>query len=138
MIDEQEIMDALDTLLSAIVNVQEVYVGIPNSIEPYPSIIITPVAWADEYEDQRDTTVNMSFTISPFVTLVGDTLTAQTTLRAVVKAIREVLGDQDNITLGGLIDSSRLTTGQYTFDQKETMLGFCDITYNVRKRFSRR
>jgi hypothetical protein len=80
----------------------------------------------------------MSFTISPYVNLVSNTLTAQETLRAIVKAIRIVLGDQDNITLGNLIDSSRLTTGQYVFDQKELMQGYCDITYSVRKRFSRR
>lgn len=137
MIDEQSILDKLDTLLSPVTNIQEVYVGIPNSLDTYPCIIVTQEAWEDEFADLRDTVVTMSFKIMPYVNLEGNGLTAQETLRDIVKEIREVLGDQDNITLDGLVDTSRLTSGQYLFDQKESMLGSCEITYTVRKRFSR-
>jgi len=137
MIDEQAIINALDPLLSSISNVQEVYKGVPNSLEVYPSIVITQASWEDAFADQRDTVVTMTFKVIVYVNLTTNTLGAQDTLRAVVKAVREVLGDQDNITLGNLVDSSRLTQGEYFFDQKETMLGSCEITYTVRKRFNR-
>lgn len=137
MIDEQLILEKLDTLLSPITNVQEVYVGIPNSLSVYPSIVVTQESWEDEFADLRDTVVTMVFKVIPYVNLTTDTLTAQETLRTLVKDIREVLGSQSNIELDGLVDSSRLTQGRYFFDQKETMLGSCEITYTVRKRFSR-
>ena len=137
MIDEQAIINALDPLLSSISNVQEVYKGVPNSLEVYPSIVITQASWEDAFADQRDTVVTMTFKVIVYVNLTTNTLGAQDTLRAVVKTVREVLGDQDNITLGNLVDSSRLTQGEYFFDQKETMLGSCEITYTVRKRFNR-
>lgn len=137
MIDEQLILEKLDTLLSPITNVQEVYVGIPNSLSVYPSIVVTQESWEDEFADLRDTVVTMVFKVIPYVNLTTDTLTAQETLRTLVKDIREVLGSQSNIELDGLVDSSRLTQGRYFFDQKETMLGSCEITYTVRKRFNR-
>lgn len=137
MIDEQAVMNKLDTLISALTEVQEVYLGIPNTIEKYPSVFITPVSWEEEFADLRDNTVIMSFNINVLIQLNGAGLTAQSNLRAIVKSLREVLGKQENITLDGIVDSSRLTSGQYSFDQKETMLGFCQITYTVRKRFNR-
>ncbi|RMD67351.1 MAG: hypothetical protein D6822_08435 [Cyanobacteria bacterium J149] len=137
MIDEQAIIDELYTLLSTINNVQVVYKGVPNSIGTYPAIIISENGWEEEYADLRDTTINMNLKIIIVVNLQDDTLTAQSTLRSIVKSVRSILGDQTNITLGGLIDSSRLTSGQYLFDQKESMQGICEITYNIRKRFSR-
>lgn len=137
MIDESEILTKLNTLLSTITNVQEVYEGMPVPLETYPSIVIVPGAWEEEYADLRDTTVMMSFQIGVYVSLTPDALTAQSTLRTLVKAVREILGDQANITLDGLIDSSRLTSGQYDFDQKELKMAYCTLNYNVRKRFSR-
>lgn len=137
MINESDIIDKLYTLLTAVSGVNVVYKGIPASIEEYPAITILPLSWEDEFADLRDTTVNMVFQINIYNQLSTDTLVAQNTLRELVASIREVLGSDDNITLNGLVDSSRLTSGQYLLDQKESDLYYCSINYNVRKRFNR-
>jgi hypothetical protein len=142
MISENDIIDSLYSLLSEVSNVEVVYKGIPQVPEEFPAITIQPNTWEDSFADSRDTEVLMTFYITIYIQLVSSdedetTITAQDTLRDIVLEVREVLGDKDNITLGGLIDSSRLTQGQYMFDQKESKLGFCQLTYKVRKRFNR-
>ena len=116
---------------------QAVYKGIPDYPNVFPSIAIRPQSWDEEYADLRDTVETDSLIITAYIQLGIDKITDQQNLRSIVQDIRLILGSQENITLGGLIDSSRLTTGQYGFDQKESSLYYCDIVYTVRKRFSR-
>lgn len=137
MIDENAVVDQLYTLLSEVENVQAVYKGVSDYPSVYPAIMIRPQSWNEEYADLRDTIENETFMITVYIQLDTDKITSQQNLRDIVKEVREVLGDQDNITLGGLIDSSQLTAGQYLFDQKESSVYYCDLTYQVRKRFSR-
>lgn len=137
MIDEQGIMEKIADLLGAVDDVAAIYIGLPNKITGYPAIAIYPVDWREEFADTRDTTIYMSFKVVVIVNLNRQTLTAQTQLREIVRASREILGAQENMTLGGLVDSSRLPSGNYEFAQNESMQGICEIVYNVRKRFNR-
>ena len=137
MINENDIIDKLYTLLSGVDNLQYVYKGIPNETQGYPSAFIIPVSWEDEFADTRDTTVNASFKIVVTVAFGTDMMAAQDSLRDAVVAVRTVLGEQANITLDNTVDSSRLTSGQYFFDTKEQMVAYCEIEYKVRKRFNR-
>jgi hypothetical protein len=137
MIDENAIIDKLYELLLPVTNVRAVYKGVANYPAVYPAITLRPLSWSEEYADLRDTTENETFMITVYIQLSSEKVEAQQNLRDIIKEIREVLGDQDNIELGGLIDSSQLISGQYLFDQKEAGLYYCDLTYQVRKRFSR-
>jgi len=137
MIDEQAIIDKIADYLDGLTNVQAVYTGIPPFNAVYPCITITPKGWQEEFADLRDTTENNTFLITAYIQLDDTRLDSQEKLIAMVKLIRETLGDQANMTLGGLVDSSRLNNGQYLFDQKETNLFYCEIELNVRKRYNR-
>lgn len=137
MIDETAVMAKVADLLDGITNVRAVYQGNPPFNSVYPCISVMPRGWSEEYADLRDTVENEVFLVTVFIQLDSNTLTAQANLRAIVKAVREVLGDQDNITLAGLIDSSRLIAGTYQFAEKESALYYCQLEYSVRKRFSR-
>ena len=137
MIDEQAIIDHIADLLDGLTNVKAVYTGIPPVNVVYPCVTITPKGWEEEWADLRDTTENETFIISCYIQLDQTRLDSQEKLIAIVKTIREVIGSQENIDLGGLVDSSRLTSGQYLFDQKESSMFYCQIELLVRKRFSR-
>jgi hypothetical protein len=137
MIDEQSVIDKIADLLDGLTNVKAVYTGIPPFNAVYPCVTITPKGWNEEFADLRDTTENNTFFITTYIQLDETRLDSQEKLIAIVKTIRETLGKQENMTLGGLVDSSRLTSGQYLFDQKESNLFYCEIELNVRKRYNR-
>jgi hypothetical protein len=137
MIDEQDVIDYIGDLLDGLTNVKAVYTGIPPVNAQYPCITITPQGWVEEWGDLRDTVENETFLITAYIQLDDTRLDSQEKLIAIVKLIRETLGKQTNITLGGKVDSSRLNSGQYLFDQKESNLFYCQIELLVRKRFSR-
>ena len=137
MIDEQSVIDKIADLLDGLTNVKAVYTGIPPFNAVYPCVTITPKGWNEEFADLRDTTENNTFLITTYIQLDETRLDSQEKLIAIVKTIRETLGKQENMTLGGLVDSSRLTSGQYLFDQKESNLFYCEIELNVRKRYNR-
>jgi hypothetical protein len=137
MIDENAVITQLAALLTPVENIQAVYQGVTTP-QVYPAITIRPMGWKEDYADLRDTVENEDFGITVYVQLdPTSTMTDQSTLRDIVKEVREILGAQENLTLNGLIDSSRLTVGQYLFDQKEASIYFCDLTYQTRKRYSR-
>lgn len=137
MINENDVIDAIYNILSPLEGINQVYKAIPNEIEGYPNVFIIPVSWQDEFADTRDTVVNATFKIVVTVEFGTDQMGAQDSLRDAVVAVREALSTQENITLGGIVDSSRLTSGQYLFDTKEQRVGYCEIEYKVRKRFNR-
>ena len=137
MIDEQDVIDYIGDLLDGLTNVKAAYTGIPPVNAQYPCITITPQGWVEEWGDLRDTVENETFLITAYIQLDDTRLDSQEKLIAIVKLIRETLGKQTNITLGGKVDSSRLNSGQYLFDQKESNLFYCQIELLVRKRFSR-
>jgi len=137
LIDEQSVIDKIADLLDGLTNVKAVYTGIPPFNAVYPCVTITPKGWNEEFADLRDTTENNTFLITTYIQLDETRLDSQEKLIAIVKTIRETLGKQENMTLGGLVDSSRLTSGQYLFDQKESNLFYCEIELNVRKRYNR-
>lgn len=137
MLDEQAVIEKLQDLIETVTNVQVVYDGVPEYPAQFPAVTIQPNNWVEEWGDLRDTTDNHEFIITVFIQLEIDRLTSQRQLRDIVSGIRTVLGSQDNITLDGLIDSSRLTRGQYIFEQKESKLYFCELTYQCRKRYNR-
>jgi len=137
MIDEQAIIDHIADLLDGLTNVKAVYTGIPPVNAVFPCITITPKGWEEEWADLRDTTENETFIISCYIQLDQTRLDSQEKLIAMVKLIRTTLGDQDNMTLNNLVDSSRLNSGQYLFDQKESSMFYCQIELLVRKRFNR-
>lgn len=137
MINENDIIDQIYALLQTVTQLQYVYKAIPNETQGYPNAFIIPVSWEDEFADLRDTTVNASFKIVVTVAFGTDMMAAQDSLRDAVVAVREVMSKQENITLNNVVDSSRLTTGQYFFDTKEQMVAYCEIEYKVRKRFNR-
>lgn len=137
MIDEQAIIDKLADLLDGITNVKAVYTGIPPYNALFPCITITPKGWEEDWGDLRDTVENNTFIITAYIQLDETRLDSQEKLIAIVKGIRTILGDQDNVELGGLIDSFRLNSGSYLFDQKESNLFYCQIEYQCRKRFNR-
>jgi len=137
MIDEQAIIDAVAILLAGVTNVKSVYTGIPPYNAVFPCITITPKSWEEDWGDLRDNIENEIFSISCYIQLDETRLDSQEKLIAIVKAVRAVLSDQDNITLGGLVDSVRLNAGTYLFDQKESNLFYCQIDYQVRKRFNK-
>jgi len=137
MIDETAILAKVADLLDGITNVQAVYQGTPPFNAVYPCLSVFPRNWEEEYADHRDTIENETFIINAYIQLDTDPQTAQSNLRAIVKSIREILGDQDNITLNGLIDSSRLINGTYQFSETESAIYFCQLEYSVRKRYSR-
>lgn len=137
MIDEQAVIDYIADLLDGLTNVKAVYTGIPPFNAVYPCITITPKGWSEEFADLRDTTENNTFLITTYIQLDETRLDSQEKLIAIVKSIRTTLGYQTNMTLNNLVDSSRLTNGQYLFDQKETNLFYCEIELNIRKRYNR-
>lgn len=137
MINENDVIDAIYALLADLDELQHIYKAIPNEVEGYPNAFIIPVSWEDEFADTRDTVVNAVFKIVVTVELGTDMMAAQDSLRDAVVAVRETLSTQENITLGNIVDSSRLTSGQYLFDTKEAKVGYCEIEYRVRKRFNR-
>lgn len=137
MIDEQDVIEYIGDLLDSLTNVKAVYTGIPPVNAQYPCITITPQGWVEEWGDLRDTVENETFLITAYIQLDDTRLDSQEKLIAIVKLIRETLGKQENITLGGKVDSSRLNSGQYLFDQKESNLFYCQIELLTRKRFSR-
>jgi hypothetical protein len=137
MIDEKSVIDKIADLLDGLTNVKAVYTGIPPFNAVYPCVTITPKGWNEEFADLRDTTENNTFFITTYIQLDETRLDSQEKLIAIVKTIRETLGKQENMTLGGLVDSSRLNSGQYLFDQKESNLFYCEIELNVRKRYNR-
>jgi len=137
MFDEQAVTEKLQDLIKTATNVKVVYDGVPEYPTQFPAVTIQPNNWVEEWGDLRDTTDIHEFIITVFIQLEADRLTSQRQLRDIVASVREILGDQDNITLDGLVDSSRLTRGQYIFEQKESKLYFCEITYQCRKRYNR-
>jgi len=137
LIDEQDVIEYIGDLLDSLTNVKAVYTGIPPVNAQYPCITITPQGWVEEWGDLRDTVENETFLITAYIQLDDTRLDSQEKLIAIVKLIRETLGKQENITLGGKVDSSRLNSGQYLFDQKESNLFYCQIELLTRKRFSR-
>lgn len=137
MIDEQALIEHISNLLTSLTNVKAVYTGIPPFNAQFPCITITPRGWEEEFADLRDTVENETLIITAYIQLDETRLDSQEKLIAIVKSIRETLGTQDNITFGGLVDSSRLNSGQYLFDQKESNLFYCQIELEVRKRFNR-
>lgn len=137
MINETSVIAKIADLIDGITNVRAVYQGIPPFNAVYPCISVIPRTWSEEYADLRDTTENEIFIITAYIRLDTDTITAQSNLRTIVKSIREIIGDQTNITLSGLVDSSRLTTGTYAFNEAESPMYYCQIELSVRKRYSR-
>jgi hypothetical protein len=137
MIDEQAIIDALAILLAGVTNVKSVYTGIPPFNAVFPCITITPKGWEEDWGDLRDNIENETFIITAYIQLDETRLDSQEKLISIVKAVRTILSDQDNITLSGLVDSVRLNSGSYLFDQKESNLFYCQIEYQTRKRFNK-
>ena len=137
MIDDNAIIHQLATLLTPITSVAAIYEGIPVNPSAFPFIAIHPLGWTDTALDHRDNTVEASYIISVYVSLGTTALTAQSTLRGIVKEVVTILGDQANIDLGQLVDFTQFTSGEYGFDQKDSSLYFCNIQYKVKKNYSR-
>lgn len=137
MIDENQVITAIDSLLATVSELKERHKLIPSSFTKYPASYIVPVSWEESFADLRDTQVDAVFKIGIVYSLQPNLETAQTNLRNAVKEVREVLGNQDNTTLSGIVDSSRLTSGTYSFDTTEQRIAMCEILLTVRKRFNR-
>lgn len=137
MLNEQSVIEKLQDLIETVDNVKVVYDGVPEYPAQFPAVTIQANNWVEDFGDLRDTVDNHEFTITVFIQLEADRLTSQRELRDIVSDIRDTLGSQANITLDGLVDSSRLTRGQYMFEQKESKLYFCELTYQCRKRYNR-
>jgi hypothetical protein len=137
MINEQVIITKLAEKLSVVTNIKQVYEGIPPYNAVFPCVTIRPLEFNEEWGDLRDTIENETFIITAYIQLDNTRLDSQSKLIAIVKNIREILGDQDNIDLDNEIDSIRLNSGNYMFLAKESNLYACEIRYNVRKRFNR-
>ena len=137
MINEQTIIVKLAELLEVIENVKGVYQGIPPYNAVFPCITIRPLEFNEEWGDTRDTIENETFIITAYIQLDNTRLDSQSKLITIVKEIREILGNQENINLDNKIDSIRLNSGNYMFLTKESNLFACEIRYNVRKRFNR-
>lgn len=136
MIDESLIIDQIYTLVNQIDDIQVVHKLIPETTE-YPCVIISPVSWNDEHIDLRDTLYTMTFKISIYVNLKDNFANGQTLIRTLSKRVRETLSKQENIKLNNTIDYSKVTSGQYSFESKESPIVRCDIDYVVNKRFNR-
>jgi hypothetical protein len=137
MIDENAVIAEIADLLDAITDVSVVYQGIPNAPTEFPYISIRPSAWSEDYADLRDTEIEENFIVSVYQDLSDDTLAAQTLIRSIVKQIHQILSDETNVDLGGTVDFTTLTSGSYQFDQTNSSIYFCDITYKVKKKFNR-
>ena len=139
MIDETAVISALATILEGITDIKAVHEGVPGEWTDYPAATIYPLSWEEEYADLRDTKIVAVFRIGIHVTY--DTATdlpgAQAVLWSIVNQVKEELGKQENIDLGGAIDFSSLSSGSFLFDTKEANQVYCLIDYKATKRFNR-
>jgi hypothetical protein len=139
--DENLIIEKIKEILSTITGIAVVYDGIPVVREEFPAVSIMPLSWEDKLYSLRDNMQSGKLQISVYTLLDetngGDIIEKQKAMRSLVATIRNQLSTQINIQLDGAIDWSDLTTGEYSFDEKETKLYICSLVYNVRKLFDR-
>ncbi len=143
MIDENTVIDAVDSILESITTedsqplFQERHLVVPSQYEKYPATYISPVSWDEQLADLRDTQVDAVFRIGIVYALDPNMEEAQLKVREAARKVRETLGKQENITLGGTVDWSKLTGGQYIFDTKELSVAICEVVLRVVKRYNR-
>lgn len=142
MIDENQVINTIQNLIEEIQSdgepmLAEVFDYIPSQYTQYPAAYVVPVSWSEDIVDLRDTTVLSVFRVGVVYTLDPDAELAQKEVRSAAKKIREVLGKQENIQLGGSVDWSQLSSGTYTYDTNEQRVAIAQIDITVIKRYSR-
>lgn len=129
------IITKLKSEITGIANVQAIFDYEPTSFTKYPSVTITPVGHTEEYETLRDTKRTVTFSIKVYGSLTGTNDTTQVTVRDIVDAIIDKLGQ--DVTLDGTITYSLLTDGAFRSVVREQAEYVGEITYKAITLFNR-
>lgn len=137
MLDDNAVITAIKGVLESISSIKEVHGAFPEQFEQYPAAVILPVSWDDSLADLRDTRIDATYQIAIYNHLSPDYKSGQERLREIVREVKALLTNQDNIRLGGVCDFSRLTSGRYELDNGEARQCSCYLEYRITKRFNR-
>jgi len=142
MIDENAVISEIIAILSDIEIddtpvLKQLYDHIPAQYMQFPACYVVPGAWQESLADLRDTEVTQSYRIGIVYTLDPDMREGQVVIRDTAALVRNELKKQENIQLGGTVDWSEQTGGSYSFNVTEQKVAVCEITIQVRKRYSR-
>ncbi len=134
---QEDIIQQLKTLISAVGSVQIVYDSIPDQFSKYPAVVIMPGNWEDSYLNMGTKKRTYRFTITVYGNLQDTNVNTQKTIRAIVDGILDVLDSSTNLTLAGKIDFPISASGSYSFDNNlKQYLGTINLAVTVQKSMS--
>lgn len=132
-----DIITALSSLLATVTAIKEVDVTVPDQIKQYPCAILYPENWSEKFETLRITSREYNIRIRIVGNLEGTRASTQTQIRDAVDEVMQVFGKQTNLTLGGKVDWSQLTSGQFLFNADKSAVIGADMTYKCKVSFDR-
>lgn len=126
-----DIIDKLDTIVAGITEIKVRYKYEPQQITAYPAISISPVGHTDNFLSLRDTKREYNFTLRLWGQMESTRDDTQIVIRDIAEKLIDKLNATSNITLGGTVEFSQLTTGKFAFIQKESSMYVFEIGYKA-------
>lgn len=125
------ILTKLYEKISEITDFKMVYKGVVKTIDQYPSCIIYPIGFKDEYLSLRKIKRIYSFNIVIHQIIRDDLGQTQSQVYSLIDSVLNKLNS--NINLDGIIDFSLLQNGENSFITREGDIYICQINYTAIK-----
>lgn len=126
-----DIISAIDTIISGITEVKAHYQYEPQQITAYPAVTISPQGHTDQFLSLRDTKREYAFTVRVWGQMESTRNDTQIVVRDIAEKIIDKLTSSTNITLGGVVEFSTLTSGKFLFVQRESSIYVFETTYKA-------
>lgn len=126
-----DIIDKLDTIVAGITEVKAHFKYEPQQITAYPAVSISPVGHTDNFLSLRDTKREYNFTLRVWGQMEATRDDTQVVVREIADKLIDKLEATSNITLGGTVEFTQLTTGKFAFIQKEASMYVFEIGYKA-------
>jgi hypothetical protein len=125
---------ALETVLNGVTSLNQVYSGVPDTLDKYPCACVLDMGWENRLHDTGGNIRAHRFRVIVF-SLNADKAAAEGLMRSLSD---DVIGAiEGNITLSGTCDFATATAGVRQFGEREVPVTFMEITVLANKRYAR-